>query len=139
MECQIKSTLPSLYIILAYRHLSSIFFHFFYFFKKFKIKESPPGGSIPLKIIPSGTGTGITIHIEDSVLNALLEKVPWTDVLESLNNKLARTEETKHIKEHIYRVANEDDIFDHYKWNNGGGKQKSRSSTNSIVWGHQVY
>ena len=66
-----------------------------------------------------------------------MEKVPWTDVLESLNNKLARTEETKHIKEHIYRVANEDDIFDHYKWNNGG-KQKSRSaSTSSIDRGHQ--
>ena len=62
--------------------------------------------------------------------------MPWTDVLESLNNKLARTEETKHIKEHIYRVANEDDIFDHYKWNNNAGKQKSRSST-SIDRGHQ--
>ena len=47
---------------------------------------------------------GIHIHIEDSVLNALLEKVPWAEVFESLNNKLSRTEETKHIREHIYRV-----------------------------------
>ena len=57
---------------------------------------------------PSGGnrgGSGIHIHIEDSVLNALLENVPWTDVLESLNNKLSRTEETKHIREHIYKTA----------------------------------
>ena len=47
---------------------------------------------------------GIHIHIEDSVLNALLEKVPWAEVFDSLNNKLSRTEETKHIREHIYRV-----------------------------------
>ena len=53
----------------------------------------------------SGRGTGIHIHIEDSVLDALLEHVPWTDVLESLNNKLSRTEETKHIREHIYKTA----------------------------------
>ena len=54
---------------------------------------------MPLKISNSGTpGSGITIHIEDSILNALIEKVPWTEVFESLNNKLSRTEETKHIK-----------------------------------------
>ena len=51
-------------------------------------------------------GGGIHIHIEDSVLNALLEKVPWAEVFDSLNNKLSRTEETKHIREHIYRVSN---------------------------------
>ena len=51
-------------------------------------------------------GGGIHIHIEDSVLNALLEKVPWAEVFDSLNNKLSRTEETKHIREHIYRVFN---------------------------------
>ena len=52
-----------------------------------------------------GGGGGIHIHIEDSVLNALLEKVPWAEVFESLNNKLSRTEETKHIREHIYKVS----------------------------------
>ena len=52
-------------------------------------------------------GGGIHIHIEDSVLNALLEKVPWTEVFESLNNKLSRTEETKHIREHIYKVVSQ--------------------------------
>ena len=66
--------------------------------------------NIPLKISNSGTtGSGVTIHIEDSILNALIEKVPWTEVLESLNNKLSRTEETKHIKGTIH-------ILRHYLW-----------------------
>ena len=67
---------------------------------------------------PSGRGSGIHIHIEDSVLNALLERVPWADVFESLNNKLSRTEETKHIREHIYKTASEKDMADHRQWNN---------------------
>ena len=67
----------------------------------------------------SGRGTGIHIHIEDSVLDALLEHVPWTEVLESLNNKLSRTEETKHIREHIYKTALDQDISDHRQWTNG--------------------
>ena len=58
-------------------------------------------------------GNGVHIHIEKSVLNALLEKVPWTEVFESLNNKLSRTEETKHIREHIYKLAKEDDSYNH--------------------------
>ena len=62
-------------------------------------------------------GSGVHIHIEDSVLNALLEKVPWAQVFESFNNKLSRTEETKHIQEHIYKLAKEDDVYDHSQWN----------------------
>lgn len=62
--------------------------------------------------------SGIHIHIQDSVLNALLEKVPWAEVFESLNNKLSRTEETKHIQEHIYKLAKAESDYDHRQWNN---------------------
>ena len=62
------------------------------------------------------SGSGIHIHIEDSVLSALLDRVPWVDVLESLNNKLSKTEETKHIREHIYKTAGEKNLFDHHRW-----------------------
>ncbi len=65
-------------------------------------------------------GGGISIHIKDSVLEALLERVPWSSVLEGLNNRLTRSEEVKHIKEHIYKTANEDTLFDHNNWNNNG-------------------
>ena len=75
------------------------------------------------------TGTGIHIHIEDSVLNALLEKVPWAEVFESLNNKLSRTEETKHVQEHIYKHSKEDDVYHQRHWDDwyGGGGNDLKS------------
>ena len=63
-------------------------------------------------------GTGIHIHIEDSVLNALLERVPWAEVIESLTNKLSRVEETKHIQEHIYKLGKTQNVFNHKNWHN---------------------
>jgi hypothetical protein len=61
-------------------------------------------------------GSGIHIHIKDSVLNSLLDKVPWTDVFETFNNRLTRTEEVKHIKEHIYKSGNEEKVINHKGW-----------------------
>lgn len=101
--------------------------------------NSTDSKTIPLTISNTGTGTGITIHIEDSILNSLIEKVPWNDVFESFNNKLSRTEETKHIKEHIYKVANEDNTFDHQQWNNFKHNLYSLDRQNQNHWVKHIH
>ena len=77
-------------------------------------------------------GTGVHIHIEKSVLNALLEKLPWAEVFESLNNKLSRTEETKHIREHIYKMAKEDNDYNHKGWNNWKDNQMNFNNFQNV-------
>ncbi len=72
----------------------------------------------PPSIGQSGKGGGISIHIKDSVLQALLERVPWSDVMDGLNNRLTRSEEIKHIKEHIYKTANDDTVYSRENWDN---------------------